>query len=312
MIRRTLAVGAGRVFKAAEKAPGRLLKAKDVPLWRKRLDDWPEGRPQSSGAWTADSPKPPSIGPQATEAASLRLLSFNIQLGIRTSRYRQYVTKGWKHLLPHSRQAGNLERIAKVVAGYDLVALQEVDGGSLRSGFVNQVEYLASRAGFPYWYAQLNRDLGPLAQHGNGLLARVPPWGLEDHKLPGAIPGRGAIVVRVRCRGQEILVVVLHLSLGGRSRQLQLGYVRELIHDEAHAVVMGDMNSHLSRLLRRSPLAESPLRPAAPSQPTWPAWRPALALDHVLVTPGIRVDDYAVLDCRLSDHRPIAVTLSPH
>ena len=56
----------------------------------------------------------------------------------------------------------------------------------------------------------------------------------------------------------------------------------------------GDMNSHLSRLLFRSPLAESPLRPAAPQQPTWPAWRPALALDHVLVTPGIKVDDYAV------------------
>ena len=153
---------------------------------------------------------------ESAEATSLKLLSFNIQLGIRTSRYRQYVTKGWKHLLPHSRQAGNLERIARVVAGYDLVALQEIDGGSLRSGFVNQVEYLASKAGFPYWYAQLNRDLGPLAQHGNGLLAKAPPWGLEDHKLPGAIPGRGAIVVRVRCRGKGILVVLLHLSLGAR------------------------------------------------------------------------------------------------
>lgn len=312
MIRRTIVAGAGRAFEAAGKVQGLWLQARDANLRGQRPDDAPNGRGRAAEAWTAEASTPLPIGPRTAEAASLRLLSFNIQLGISTSRYRQYLTKGWKHLLPHSRQAGNLERIAKVVAGYDLVALQEVDGGSLRSGFVNQVEYLASKAGFPYWYAQLNRDLGPLAQHGNGLLARVPSWGLEDHKLPGAIPGRGAIVVRVRCRGQEILVVLLHLSLGGRSRHLQLAYVRELIRGEAHAVVMGDMNSHLSRLLRRSPLAESPLRPAAPSQPTWPAWRPALALDHVLVTPGIRVDDYAVLDCRLSDHRPIAVTLSPH
>ena len=312
MIRRTLVAGAGRAFEAAGKVQGLWLQARDANLRGQRPYDAANGRGRAAEAWTAGAFVPLSVAPRTAEAASLRLLSFNIQLGISTSRYRQYLTKGWKHLLPHSRQAGNLERIAKVVAGYDLVALQEVDGGSLRSGFVNQVEYLASKAGFPYWYAQLNRDLGPLAQHGNGLLARVPPWGLEDHKLPGAIPGRGAIVVRVRCRGQEILVVLLHLSLGGRSRHLQLAYVRELIRGEAHAVVMGDMNSHLSRLLRRSPLAESPLRPAAPSQPTWPAWRPALALDHVLVTPGIRVDDYAVLDCRLSDHRPIAVTLSPH
>ena len=245
------------------------------------------------------------------EGQGLRLLSFNIQVGIKTSRYRQYVTKGWKHVLPHFSRQQNLQRIADVVAGYDVVALQEVDGGSLRSGFVNQVEFLAGRAGFPYWYAQLNRDLGPLAQHGNGLLTRVKPRGLEDHKLPGLIPGRGAIVVRLPCQGAEILVVLLHLSLGGVSRQAQLAYVRELIRGQDHAVVMGDMNGLLARLLSRSPLRHSPLRSAAAPEPTWPAWSPALALDHVLVTPGIRVDDHAVLDCHLSDHRPVAVTLTP-
>ena len=257
------------------------------------------------------APRPLLARPAATKSSSpLRLLSFNIQVGIKTNRYRQYFTKGWKHVLPHVHQGRNLQRIAEVVAGYDLVALQEVDGGSLRSGFVNQVEYLAHEARFPYWYAQLNRDLGPLAQHGNGLLTRVRPQGLEDHKLPGAIPGRGAIVVRVPWQGEEILLVLLHLSLGWRSRQQQLAYVRELIEGEVHAVVMGDMNSHLSRLLSRSPLRLSSLRPAAPAQPTWPAWRPALTLDHVLVTPAIDVQDHRVLDCHLSDHRPIAVTLS--
>ncbi len=256
-------------------------------------------------------PRPLAARP-ASRAGALKLLSFNIQVGIKTSRYRQYVTKGWKHLLPDVRPAQNLRRIAQVVAPYDLVALQEIDGGSLRSGFINQVEYIAAQAGFPYWYAQLNRDFGPLAQHGNGLLTRIEPRGLEDHKLPGAIPGRGAIVARVPCQGEEILFVLLHLSLGGRSRHLQLAYVRELIQGVDHAVVMGDMNSHLSRLLIRSPLIRSSLRPAAPQRPTWPAWRPTLALDHVLVTPGIRVEDHEVLDCHLSDHRPIAVSLRPH
>ncbi len=239
----------------------------------------------------------------------LRLLSFNIQVGISTSRYRHYLTRGWKHLLPHESRANNLRRIAELIGAYDVVALQEIDAGSLRSGFVNQVEYLAYRAHFPYWYAQLNRDLGPLAQHGNGLLSRLEPRCLEDHKLPGMIPGRGAIVMRVSFGDSEVLVVLLHLSLGERSRHRQLSYVRELIQGHDHVVIMGDMNSHLTRLLFGSPLSDTALVPANTTLPTYPSWRPEIALDHILVTPGLTVRQFEVLDCELSDHRPLAVTL---
>jgi endonuclease/exonuclease/phosphatase family metal-dependent hydrolase len=72
---------------------------------------------------------------------------------------------------------------------------------------------------------------------------------------------------------------------------------------------MGDMNSHLSELLFYSPLARTRLRPAGQSQATYPAWRPVRALDHILVSPRLQIRDYEVLDCQLSDHRPIGVTL---
>lgn len=240
----------------------------------------------------------------------LRLLTFNIQVGITTSRYRHYVTNGWKHVLPHGRRNDNLRRIADVVADYDFVALQEADAGSLRSGFINQVEYIADQAQFPYWYSQLNRDLAPFARHGSGLLSRIAPNAMEDHRLPGAIPGRGAIAARLPYGDAEVLVVLLHLSLGERSRQAQLEYVTELIADEPYVVVMGDMNSHLAQLLFDSPLARTDLRPADAVQPTYPSWRPSMALDHVLVSPALTISEYEVLDCRLSDHRPIAVTLT--
>jgi endonuclease/exonuclease/phosphatase family metal-dependent hydrolase len=239
----------------------------------------------------------------------LKLLTFNIQVGIKTTKYRHYVTKGWKHVLPHESRIVNLRRIADLVREYDLVALQEIDRGSLRSGFINQVEYIADRAQFPYWYTQLNRDLGPFAQQGNGVLSRIAPVDMEDHKLPGAIPGRGAILLRLPYGDETVSLVLLHLSLGERSRQLQLEYVRSLIDTEEHVVLMGDMNSHLSQLLFDSPLAETNLIPADQVHPTYPAWQPALALDHVLVSPGLRIGEYEVLDCRLSDHRPIAVTV---
>ena len=240
----------------------------------------------------------------------LKLLTFNIQAGISTTRYRHYFTKGWKHVLPCESRVANLRRIAYLVRDYDLVALQEIDIGSLRSGFLNQVEYIAERAQFPYWYTQLNRDLGPLAQQGNGVLSRIAPVDMEDHRLPGAIPGRGAILLRLPYGDEIVSLVLLHLSLGKRSRQMQLEYVRGLIESEDHVVVMGDMNSHLSKLLFDSPLAETNLVPAADvQQPTYPAWQPAVALDHVLVSPGLGITEYEVLDCRLSDHRPIAVSI---
>ena len=239
----------------------------------------------------------------------LKFLSFNIQSGITTTRYRHYVTRGWKHVLPHVDRGNNLRQIADLVADFDFVALQEVDAGSLRSGFVNQVEYLADRAHFPYWYAQLNRDLGLFAQHGNGLLCRLTPNSMEDHKLPGRIPGRGAIVVRLPFGSQELFVVVLHLSLGERSRRMQLQYVRRLIEFEEHVVVLGDLNSHLGKLLNDSPLAHCHLKSPGQAKPTYPSWRPSLALDHVLVSPGLEFSQYEVLDCHLSDHRPIAVSI---
>lgn len=245
-----------------------------------------------------------------TDLAPLKLLSFNIQVGIKTSAYRQYFTKGWKHVLPHESRAKNLNRIANLVSDYDLVGLQEIDGGSLRSGFVNQVEYLSQVAGFPYWYAQLNRDLGPLAQHGNGLLTRIQPRGLEDHKLPGVIPGRGAVFVRLPYAGDEIVVVMLHLSLGKQSRHRQLAYIAEQVAHERQVIIMGDMNTPVSQLLDESPLKRLNLQPAEQVGPTYPAWQPSMALDHVLVSENLVIRDYKVLNCRVSDHLPIAVEVS--
>jgi endonuclease/exonuclease/phosphatase family metal-dependent hydrolase len=242
--------------------------------------------------------------------APLKLLSFNIQVGIKTSAYREYFTRGWKHLLPHGSRSENLRSIGEVIQDYDLVGLQEIDGGSIRSGFVNQVEYLAQLAGFPYWYAQLNRDLGPIAQHGNGVLSRIEPRGLEDHKLPGVIPGRGAVFLRVPYAGDELVVVMLHLSLGERSRRRQLAYVAEQVAHERQVILMGDMNTHMSRLLESSPLKGLDLQPAEIESPTYPAWEPSLALDHVLVSSNLVIKDFKVLDCLASDHLPIAVEVA--
>ena len=107
-------------------------------------------------------------------ANSLRLLSFNMQVGIQTAGFHHYLLKSWQHLLPNKQRQQALSAIAKLVQPFDVVALQEADGGSWRSQHQNQVEALAQQAQFPHWYQQVNRNLGKLAQHSNGVLSRYP------------------------------------------------------------------------------------------------------------------------------------------
>jgi len=237
----------------------------------------------------------------------LRLLSFNIQVGISTQRYRHYLTRGWQHLLPHTGRAGNLQKIGGLLADFDLVALQEVDGGSLRSGYVNQVEHLAQLGAFPYWYQQLNRNLGHLAQHSNGVLSRLRPWAIEDHPLPGPA-GRGAIFLRFGEGPEALAVVMMHLALGARTLTRQLAYIRELISSFRHQVLMGDMNTHASDLLLHSPLRDLGLL-APQVEATFPSWRPQRCLDHILLSPSLTLERVEVLAQPISDHLPVAVEI---
>ena len=240
----------------------------------------------------------------------IRLLTFNIQVGINTSSYRHYLTRSWQHILPHRKRIQTLDRIAHLVSNYDVVALQECDGGSLRSGYINQVQYLAEASGIPYWYQQLNRNLGQIAQHSNGLLSRFRPLDVTEHKLPGLIPGRGAIIARYGSEDDPLVLVLMHLSLSKTAQQRQLGYIREQIADYRHVVLMGDMNNHAEELLTQTPLKETDLVPLPDSAHSFPSWRPEKALDHILVSPSLEIRRSEVVSYPVSDHLPIAMDVA--
>ncbi|MEX0915434.1 MAG: endonuclease/exonuclease/phosphatase family protein [Wenzhouxiangellaceae bacterium] len=239
----------------------------------------------------------------------LKLLSFNIQAGTTTAKYRQYVTRSWRQVLPNNQRVANLDSISDLVADYDIVGLQEVDCGSLRSGFVNQAKYMATHAGFPWWAHQPNRKIGVIAHAGNGLLSHYDPDRVDEHRLPGAIPGRGALVVKFGQGKHALWVVVLHLALGRRARFQQLRYVAHLVSAHPYVVVMGDLNtgpeSHEVEEFRiRSGLVLPEVRPN-----TFPSWRPQRAIDHILVSPALEVLAYNALESQLSDHLPLAISV---
>ena len=235
----------------------------------------------------------------------LKLLSYNIQTGVDTQRFRHYVTKGWKHVLPHRERLRNLNRIAYMVHDYDVVGLQEVDSGSLRSGFVDQTEYLAHRAGFPFWYKQINRSLGKLAQHSNGVLSRMRPTSVSEHRLPG-LPGRGAILCQFG--GSEGLsVCIIHLALGRRARLRQVRFVSELVADRPNVVIMGDLNCSCESPEMRFLMNSAGLKDSGCDESTFPSWAPIRKIDHILVSDSLLVENARVLDYPLSDHLPIGI-----
>ncbi|MBK1850817.1 endonuclease/exonuclease/phosphatase family protein [Marinobacter sp. 1-4A] len=273
--------------------------------FRKQLNGILSARDESKGS-NSGLEHVPEFEPQR----HLRLLTFNIQVGINTSSYRHYLTRGWQHFLPHRNRIENLDRIASLLSNYDVVALQECDGGSLRSGHINQVQYLAEAAGIPYWHQQLNRNLGQIAQHSNGLLSRFRPLDVKEYKLPGRLPGRGAIVARYGTEEDPLVLVMMHLALSKSGQQRQLGFISELISKYRHVVLMGDMNAHAEQLLTQTPLKETDLIPLPDSAHSFPSWRPEKALDHILVSPSLQIRNSEVVSYPMSDHLPIAMDIA--
>jgi len=247
--------------------------------------------------------------PHLNTGKRIRLLSYNIQVGIGSVSYRHYVTTAWKHVLPHAQIYENLHKIAHAISGFDIVALQEVDAGSLRSSFINQAEFLASHAGFPFWYHQTNRKIANIARHSNGVLSKFKPSEVSDYKLPGFLPGRGVMLVRYGHPDNPLILLIVHLALSKRARLRQLEFISEIVNCYEHVVVMGDLNCQpksreLQHLLNTTNLCE-PIH----GLKTFPSWRPQRTLDHILASPSLEVYDVHVLDHLLSDHLPIAMEI---
>ncbi len=249
----------------------------------------------------------PSTTTSKPAAQSIRLLSYNIQVGISTKKGMDYFTSSWKHFMPHTKRIENLKRLAMLISEYDIVGLQELDSGSFRSGFVNQSEYLAAAGGFDCWYDKINRNMGPVAKHSMGMLSRFQPDNVERHDLPG-FPGRGCLAVTYG-NDRDLGIIMTHLSLGKRARLKQVDFLCELIADFSNVVLMGDLNcipksEEIVKLKEKAGL-----RDYGSSNPSYPSWDPVQRLDHILVSSNMNIRNTRVLPWSLSDHLPISMEI---
>lgn len=244
---------------------------------------------------------------QSTHSHPLRLMTYNIQVGIRTQRYSDYLRHGWRHVLPPASRTQHLEPIARILRDHDLVAIQEADAGSFRTRSINLVHYLAERAQFPYWHLHGHRSLAPLARHGMGLLSRIPLRSVEAHALPGRISGRAAVIYRFGQGSGILTVVVTHLSLGRSDRGLQLSHLADLVQSDPHVILMGDLNCEAPEFRSHHWFRERGFLAPVDDLHSYPSWRPRRQLDHILVTPEFSILSAGAKSFRWSDHLPVTM-----
>lgn len=235
--------------------------------------------------------------PPRADGAPLRVLTYNIRHGARDD------------------GRVDLAGLAGIIreSGADLVALQEVDRYQVRSGLVDQAQWLAERLGMEAAFgANLRRGLG---QYGNALLSRYPILSFRNVLLPGRLERRGVLVARVLTPQGPVTVLATHLGLSRGDRDAQArAILAEAEREPGPTLLLGDWNTttaapELASLAARfrPALRQDGVEPAN----TFRAGRrePYAAIDHVFISEEWMVAGAAVLSGRLSDHQPVRVDL---
>ena len=211
-------------------------------------------------------------------------------------------------------------RIADVIASAepDIIALQELDVGRMRTGGIDQAHAIAR-------HLRMDAHFHPALhveeeKYGDAILTALPSRLVKAGPLPSLGEPRGAIWVEVDVGDQKIQVVNTHFGLRRRERMIQAATLagEEWLGNPAclsqPSVLAGDFNA-VPRSRAYGILAEGLSRHALaiPARATFPARLPLLRLDHVFTNHHARVLRLDVIDTplarRASDHLPLLATV---
>ena len=197
----------------------------------------------------------------------------------------------------------------------DVVGLIEVDTGSIRTGMVNQAEYIARQLGHfstyecKYGAESLNQFVPIVRKQANAFLSAPHVKGERFHYFDTGIK---RLIIELEL--EQVCVFLVHLSLKYRHRQYQLRSLHDLIIKSSKPVIVaGDFNTfwgnHEIYLFMRA----AGLRSANSGElPSFPARVPRVELDFILVSSDIEINDFRVPDVRFSDHRPLVCDFTVH
>lgn len=229
-----------------------------------------------------------------SDTPTLRVLSYNIHHGEGTD------------------GKFDLERLAEVIrsARPDLVALQEVDRETERSGGIDQAAVLGELTGLHHTFGQARPYQG--GDYGQAILSRFPISDAKVHVLPSKLEVEPRIITEttVDIEGAKLVFLCTHLQHDDAAmREAQASKIVELFGDTKLPLILaGDFNAEqdsrpLEILSERLTIAT-----ADRSLRTFPATDPSKQIDFILYRPGdrFRTVEAMVIDEKVaSDHRPV-------
>ncbi|RYD84513.1 MAG: endonuclease [Verrucomicrobiaceae bacterium] len=211
----------------------------------------------------------------------------------------------------------DLERLARVIkeANPDLVALQEVDQRTRRTGGVDQAAKLSELTGMQVAFGKAMDYQG--GAYGLAILSRWPLKEPRTHALPAdaGIEPRAVLEARVQPGGDapEITFLVTHLDAtrDPLQRMNQAAKIRELfpVSEEERAMILaGDMNATPESEVLQGLRSEWTDSAAGAKFLTSPAGAPRNKIDYILYRPASRwrvLETRALEEAVASDHRAV-------
>jgi endonuclease/exonuclease/phosphatase family metal-dependent hydrolase len=190
----------------------------------------------------------------------------------------------------------------------DIVGLVEVDTGSIRTGMVNQAEFIAAELGHysisecKYGTESLNTLMPIVRKQANAFLAAPRVHGERFHYFDTGIK---RLIIELEL--EEAVVFLVHLSLKYRHRQAQLRTLHELVRASTKPVLLaGDFNTFWGDHEIYLFMQAAGLKSAnTASLPSYPSHNPRRELDFILYSTGIEVTNFRVPAVRFSDHLPL-------
>lgn len=216
-------------------------------------------------------------------------------------------------------------RIVDVLAQLepDIVALQELDVGRRRTGHVDQAHEIAQGLDMAcHFNAALTVEE---ERYGDAILTCFPEKLVKKGALPGydrlrRLEPRGALWVEVEVDGAPLQVINTHLGLVPREQQLQAACLAgpawlQNPACQGPAILLGDFNATATSVVYRTLVQRlAPARRLAKTQTptaTFPSPLPVLRIDHLFVSPQVRVMEvfapFAPVTRVASDHLPLVM-----
>ena len=222
-----------------------------------------------------------------------------------------------KHGAPATGYFGNPGRVAEGCAELeaDILALQEVDNGVLRSRHADIADIAAEFDAMDHRFEPTMQFR--IGEYGNALLVRgeildyeVLPLGEEKRYNRGigkyvlryATEPRNAIMARVKVAGREFSVGATHMSVGFHLRKEQISEVAAALSGmPPPRILLGDLNESGKNIQKRDLLGSLEL---VGHGPTFPAKEPRRDIDHIALD-GLSVAAVHIKQLQVSDHQAL-------